>query len=79
MNGNAECHIRTLENTARKIRGDANLPTTLWCYAYEHATDVYGAMMHSVTQESPDYRLYGKIRSIYNFRVWRCHIEAIAL
>ena len=29
LNGRAERHIRTLENTARKIRGDANLPATL--------------------------------------------------
>ena len=55
LNGKVERHIRTLENTARKIRCDENLPSTLWCYSYEHATYVYGAMIHSVTQESPDY------------------------
>ena len=49
LNGKTERHIRPLENMARKIRGDSNLPTTLWCYAYEHATYVYGAMIHSVT------------------------------
>ena len=74
LNGKAERHIRTLENTARKIRGDANLSATLWCYLYEHATDVYGAMIHSVTQESPDYQWYGTRRSIYDFRVWGFHI-----
>ena len=77
LNGKAERHIRTLENTARKIRGDANLPATLWCYSYEHVTDVYGAMIHSATQESPDYQWYGTRRSIYDFRVWGCHIEAV--
>ena len=50
LNGKVERHIRTLENTTRKIRGDANLLATLWCYLYEHATDVYGAMIHSTTQ-----------------------------
>ena len=55
LNVKAERHIRTLENTARKIRGDANRPGKLWCYSYEHATDVYGAMIHSATQESPDF------------------------
>ena len=35
LNGKAERHIRTLENTARKIRGDANPPSTLWCYSYD--------------------------------------------
>ena len=59
LNGKAERHIRTLENTARKIRGDANLPGKLWCYSYEHATDVYGAMIHSATHESPDLQWYG--------------------
>ena len=77
LNGKAERHIRTLENTARKIRGDANLPSNLWCYSYEHATDIYGAMIHSATQESPDYLWYGVRRSIHDFRVWGCHIEAM--
>ena len=77
MNGKAERHIRTLENTARKIRGDANLPATLWCYSYEHATYVYGTMIHSVTQEFTDYQWYGSRISIYEFRVWGCHIEAV--
>ena len=49
LNGKVERHIRTLENTARKIRADANLPPSLWCFSYEHATDIYGAMLHSVT------------------------------
>ena len=77
INGKTERHIRTLENTARKIRGDANLPPTLWCYSYEHATYVYGVMIHSVTQKSPDYQLYGIGRSIYDFRVWGCHIKTV--
>ena len=66
-----------MENTSRKIRGDANLPKTLWCYSFEHATDVYGAMIHSATQESPDFEWYGNKRSIHDFRVWGCHIEEI--
>ena len=32
-------------------------------------------MIHSATQESPDYQWYGTRRSIYDFRVWGCHIE----
>ena len=77
MNGKAERHIRTLENTARKIRGDANLPATLWCYSYENATDVYGVMIHSKTQEFPAYQWHGTRRSIYDFSVWGYHIEAV--
>ena len=56
LNGKVERHIRTLENTSRKIRGDANLPKKLWCYSYEHSIDIYGAMIHSATQESPDFK-----------------------
>ena len=34
-------------------------------------------MIHSATQESPDYLWYGVRRSIHDFRVWGCHIEAM--
>lgn len=64
-------------NKVRKIRGDANLPSILWCYSYEHATDIYGAMIYSATQESLDYLCYKTRRSINNFRVLGCHILAI--
>ena len=77
LNCKVERHIRTLENTARKIRADANLPPSLWCFSYEHATDIYGAMLHSAIKESPDYLWYGVRRSIHDFRVWGCHIEAM--
>ena len=61
----------------RKSGGDANLPTTLQCYSYEHVTDIYGAMVQSATQESPDYQQYDTRRSIHDFRVWVFHIEVI--
>ena len=77
LNGNAERDIRTLENTARKIRGDANLPSNLWYFSYEHATDIYEAMIHLATQESPDFLWYGIRRSIHDFRVWGCIIETM--
>ena len=34
-------------------------------------------MIHSATQDSPDYQWYGIRRSIYDFRVWGCHIEVV--
>ena len=34
-------------------------------------------MIHSATQETPDYQYYGIGRSIYDFRVWGCHIKAV--
>ena len=46
-------------------------------HSEKNATYVYGAMIHSATQESPDYQWYGIKRSIYNFRVWGYHIEAV--
>ena len=76
-NGKAERRLRTLENTTKQIRGDVNLPSTLWYYSYEHAIYVYGAMIYSTTHESPYYQWYGIRRSTYDFRVWGCHIEAV--
>ena len=66
-----------METTAHKIRGDANLPSKLWCYSYEHATEIYGAMVHSAINEAPDYLWYGTRRSIHDFRVCGCHIKAL--
>ena len=77
LNDKVERHIITLQNTAKKSRGDANLPATLWYYSYENVIDVYGAMIHSTTQESLYYQWYGTRRSIYDFRVWGYHIEAV--
>ena len=61
----------------KKNRGDSNILATLWYYSCEDATDVYDAMIHSVILKSPDYQWYGTRRSIYGFRVWGCHIEAV--
>ena len=55
INGNFEQHIRMIESMGRILRGDANLPKKLWCYPYEHVTDIYGALMHSATKETSDY------------------------
>ena len=77
MNDKAESRIRTLENTVRNIRGDTNLLATLWCHSYEHAINLHNAMIHSATQESPDYEWYGTRGSVYDFRVWEYHIETI--
>ena len=77
LNGKAERHIRTLENTARKMRGETNLPAKLWCYSYEHVTDIYRSMIHLATHEYPDYQWYGTRQSIHDFRVRGCHIEAM--
>ena len=34
-------------------------------------------MIHYATQEFPDYQWYGTRRSIYDFRIWGYHIEAV--
>ena len=34
-------------------------------------------MIHSATQESPDYQWYGIRGSIYDFKVWGYHIEVV--
>ena len=36
-----------------------------------------GATIHDATNESPDFLWYGIRRSIHDFRVWGCHIEAM--
>ena len=77
INGEVEKHICTIEKMRIKLRGDANLPKKLWCFSYNHATERYGALIHSATKESPDYQWYGVRRSSYDFRVWGFQIEAV--
>ena len=77
LNSKSEMHISTIENTSRKIRGDTSLPAKLWCFSYEHMTNILGALIHDATDESPDFFWYGTHRSIHDFIVWGCHMEAM--
>ena len=67
INNKSEQHIRTLENIGRKLRADANLPLKLWCFSTEHTCDIYGALIHSSTNKSPDYQWCGMRRNIHDF------------
>ena len=60
----------------RRTRCDATLPSTLWCVSLDNTIDVYNSLHHSAVNDSPNFLLSGKRRSINNFRVWGCHLEA---
>ena len=49
----------------------------LWYFSTQAATDIYGAILHSSTRESPDFLWYGIRRKISEIRVWGCHMEAL--
>ena len=49
LNGKSKRHIRTIENISRRLQGDANLPSHLLCFSFEHATDILGATIHDAT------------------------------
>ena len=77
LNGKAERHIRTLECMERRTICDATLPSTLWSFSLDASVDVYGSLHHSAINESPHFLLSGKCRSINEFRVWGCYMEAL--
>ena len=76
LNGKTERHIRTLECMERRTRCDATLPSTLWRFSLDNTVDVYNSLHHSTVNESPNYLWSEKRRSINDFRVWGCHLEA---
>ena len=77
LNGKAERHIRTLENMERKTRCDTKMPKTLWCLSLDHVVNIYDSLFHSTTLESPYFLWTDRRRSIHDFRVLDCHVEAL--
>ena len=61
----------------RRTRCDATLPSTLWRFSLDNTVDVYNSLHHSAVNESPNFLWSGKRRSINDFRMWGCHLEAL--
>ena len=78
LNGEAERHIQTISNMMRSGFIDSGLPKILWCYNAEYQVNLYNALLHSATNEQPDYEWFGIRRSIHDIRVWGCEIRPIS-
>jgi hypothetical protein len=74
LNGKIERHHRTLANMVRAMILNANLSSSLWCYAAETAADVYRYTHHSALDKTPYEAWYGHKPHINNLRVWGCYV-----
>ena len=61
----------------RAMLYDSGLPLSLWCFALEAMVDVYNILIHSSTQEQPEFSFYHIRRGINDIRVWGCSIEIL--
>jgi len=56
---------------------DSGLQPHFWCFAIEHQTYIYNSLLHTATNEQPDYLWLNKCRSINDLKVWGCEIYPI--
>jgi hypothetical protein len=64
LNGKIERPNRTIAEWVRCFLINACRPKQDWCYAAEHAADIYCVTLYSAIDMSPDEALYGN-RALY--------------
>ena len=65
---------QTLVAMTRTALFDSGLHPKFWCYAMEHQTKVYNAVLNEATQDHPEFLWTGKRTDANELRVWGCEI-----
>jgi hypothetical protein len=53
---------------------NANGPAKDWCYAVEHAADLYRVTLHFAIKMSPFQAWYGELPNYKDTRIWGCRM-----
>ena len=77
LNGKSERHIQTISNMIHAAFYDSGLPMKLWCFNAEYQAYIYNSLLHTATNEQPEYYWYGIHRSIHDLHIWGCSIHPI--
>jgi hypothetical protein len=74
LNGKAECPNRTIAEWVRASLINVNSPAKDWCYAAEHASDLYRVTLHSNVKMPPFQAWYGEHHIYRYILIWGCRM-----
>jgi hypothetical protein len=74
LNGKVERPNRTLAERARCMLLNDDAPKQDWCFATEHAGEIYCVTYHSAIDFSPHFDWYGEILIAKDMHVWGCRV-----